>query len=218
MANLNELAEGIRESGIPTHFDPNHSRLLIEVWRLVARGTPVSDAQVKQAASHNNMPCETALFFIQKISERDESGNVIGIFGLSQRKHPHEFQVNGRVFSTWCAWDALFLPAMLKQTARVKSSCPLSQERIKLTLTPKCVQHSDPASTVLSIVLPETTKSGFDKVEEVWMAFCCHVHFFKSLDAASEWFSGKNQNPVFLTVEQGYDLGKLAFRELLEYV
>ena len=128
--NLSELAEKIRESGIPTHFDPNHSRLLIEIWRLVAKGKPVSASQIEQTALRLNMPFEAARTFIYKVSERDESGNVVGIFGLSQKEHPHKFQVNGRTFSTWCAWDALFLPGMLKQTAQVDSSCPATHEKI----------------------------------------------------------------------------------------
>ena len=109
---LNKLAKRIRESDVPTHFEPTHSRLLIEIWRLVAKGEPVSANQIEQTADHLNMPFEAARSFIDKVSERDESGDVVGIFGLSQENHLHKFQVNGRIFSTWCAWDALFLPGM----------------------------------------------------------------------------------------------------------
>lgn len=215
---LNEIADRIRESGIPTHFDPTHSRLLIEIWRLVANGNPVSANQIEQTAIHLNMPFEAARSFIHKVSERDESGDVVGIFGLSQKEHPHKFQLNGRTFSTWCAWDALFLPAMLKQTARVESLCPATNEKIKLTLTPERVQNSEPTDAVLSIIMPQTNESGFDKVEKVWMAFCCHVHFFKSMDTASEWFADKSEEVTFLSIEEGYRLGQLAFKELLEFV
>ena len=215
---LNELAKRIRESDVPTHFKPIHSRLLIEIWRLVAKGKPVSANQIEQTALHLNMPFEAAQSFIDEVSERDESGNVVGIFGLSQKEHPHKFQVNGRTFSTWCAWDALFLPGMLKQTAHVESSCPATKEKIKLTLTPEGVQNSEPTDAVLSIITPQATESGFDKVEEVWMAFCCHVHFFNSLDAASEWFADKSGEVTFLSIEEGYRLGQLAFMELLEFV
>ena len=44
------------------------------------------------------------------------------------------------------------------------------------------------------------------------------MSFFSSADAATEWFSGKAQAPVILSVEEGYELGHLAFAYLLESV
>lgn len=216
--NLNELVERVRDSGVPTYFDVDKSRLLIHVWRLVAEGKPVTSEQVRKIAAKMQMPAEAATSFISRLSEQDDKGNIVGIFGLSQRNHPHKFQVKGRTFSTWCAWDALFLPAMLKQTAYVQSSCPATKEKINLTIAPERIEHYEPARTVLSIITPRATKKGIDCVEEVWTAFCCHVHFFSSSYAAFQWFSGKDQDAIILSVEEGYQLGQLAFKDLLNYV
>ncbi len=216
--DLENLALRIRASGIPIHFEPEKARLLIAVWRRLAAGEPVSLQEVREIAQQQGLPEEPALAFIEQLSERNEEGDVVGLFGLSQKEHPHRFFVGEKTFSTWCAWDALFLPPMLQQTARVESFCPATHEKITLTLAPERVQHFEPSGTVLSMIVPETSGAGFGQVEEVWRAFCCHVHFFKSPEVASEWFAGKNQTPLFLTVEQGYRLGKLTFKELLEYV
>ena len=137
---LIELAERIRECGIPTHFEPEETRLLLAVWRLVAKGKPVSVEPIGQEASKLHMPVDAALSFIHKLSERDENGNVVGLFGLSQKEHPHRFNVDGKTFSTWCAWDALFLPAMLNRSAQVESKCPATKEKISLSLTPAGVE------------------------------------------------------------------------------
>lgn len=218
VSRLEALAGKIRASGIPTHFEADQSRLLIEIWRLVAEGKPVPAGQVAQTAARLNMQPEAAVAFIDQMSERDESGNIVGIFGLSQKQHPHNFIVDGRTFYTWCAWDALFLPPMLKQPARIESICPQTQQGIRISLTPTKVQSCEPAGITLSIIVPDTSSEGISCVEEVWSAFCCNVRFFASETAARTWFSGKKQDVIFLTVDEGFRLGLLAFKELLAYV
>ncbi len=216
--NLAEIAKALREAEIPPRLEPEESRLLIQVWRLVADGRPVSPEQVEQIASNLQMPRDAATSFIRKVGEHDDDGNIVGIFGLSQKSNPHRFEVKGHTLSTWCAWDALFLPAMLKQTAEVESSCPATKQTIRLTITPEKVEKVEPSHAVVSIVVPEATKRGLESVEEVWMIFCVIVHFFSSPGAASEWISGRNQDIRILSVEESYQLGRMAFEDFLKYV
>lgn len=216
--DLGKLAERIRASGVPTHFGPDKARLLIAVWRRVAEGEPVPIGEVEQIATRLDMPVESAVSFIQQLSERDEHNRIVGIFGLSQMDHPNKFFVNARAFSTWCAWDALFLPPMLKQSAQIESVCPQTDETIRVQLTPQRVETCEPDTAVLSMVTPRTDASGIKCVEEVWAGFCCDVRFFQSETAAKTWFTGNSRNVSILSVEEGFRLGLLAFRELLEYV
>src|SRR6266849_5437883 len=130
---LDQLAEDLREAGIRQAFSPDVSRLTVRLWREVARGGPVSPERVEQIASALDLPQQTAREVLDKMCERDPDGNVVGIAGLSQNQHPHRFTVNGRQLATWCAWDALFLPVMLQQTAEVSSSCLTTGEIIQLT-------------------------------------------------------------------------------------
>ncbi|MFQ5899893.1 MAG: organomercurial lyase [Candidatus Methylomirabilia bacterium] len=173
--------------------------------------------QVRQIASTLSMPPDAATSFINKVSERDGQGHVVGIGGLSQKNHPHRFEVDGRALATWCAWDCLFLPALLKQTAKVESSCPATQQKVRLAITPEKVERCEPPTALVSIVVPKGAKKGRESVEEIWMTFCHFVHFFTSPEAAAEWFSGKNQDPLLLSVDEGYQLGRIAFARLLEY-
>ncbi|MCI0371195.1 MAG: alkylmercury lyase [candidate division NC10 bacterium] len=216
--SLAGIAKALRESEIPPRFQPDESRLLIQLWRLVAEGRPVSPQRVEEVASTLHVPLAAATSFVSKVSERDAEGNIVGIVGLSQKSHPHRFEVNGHTLSTWCAWDSLFLPIVLNQTARVQSSCPATKVTIRLTVTPEKVKEVEPPGAVMSLVVPEVTKSGRESVEEVWMTFCHFVHFFSSPEAASKWFSGKNREPILLSVEEGYRLGRMAFEELLRDV
>jgi alkylmercury lyase len=160
---------------------------------------------------------EKAESFLSKVSERDTEGHIVGILGLSQKIHPHRFEVNGRKLSTWCAWDSLFLPAMLKQAAKVESSCPVTKRTIRLTVTPDKVEAWEPASAAVSLVVPRPVIKGWESVEEVWTTFCCLVHFFSTPEAARDWFSGREQDAIVLGVEEAHELGRLAFEELLKY-
>jgi alkylmercury lyase len=40
----------------------------------------------------------------------------------------HRFEINGLTLWTWCAWDSLFIPEILAQTARVASRDPETGE------------------------------------------------------------------------------------------
>lgn len=219
MANVNlaELADRIRASGVPTHFAADQSRLLIAVWRQVVEGLPVSLQQVERHAKRLNMGAAAATAFIKQLSEQDDQGNIVGIFGLSQREHPHKFILGRKTFSTWCAWDGLFLPPMLGLPAQIESVCPQSQAQVRVKLTPRGVESCEPTGTVLSIVEADSASKGFSCVEEVWAAFCCDGRFFSSESTARQWFSNRERQATILTVDEGFELGRLAFRELLGY-
>jgi alkylmercury lyase len=215
---LDQLAEDLREAGIRQTFTPDVSRLTVLLWRKIARGGPVSPEQVEQIASALDLPQQTAREVLHKMCERDRDGNVVGIAGLSQNKHPHRFTVNGTRLSTWCAWDSLFLPVMLQQTAEVSSLCPATGEVIRLTITPEGATSYQPESAAISIVIPQPTSNGLESVEEIWMTFCHHIHFFSSPQAAQEWFAARGQQIAILTIEEAFELGRLTLSEVLRHI
>src|SRR5712692_4457294 len=215
---LEYLARALREAGLRQAFTPDVSRLTVRLWREIARGGPVSPQRVEQIASALDIPQQTAHEVLHKMCERDPDDNVVGIAGLSQNQHPHRFTVNGIRLSTWCAWDSLFLPVMLQQTAEISSSCPTTGETIRLTITPEGVTSYQPASAVISIVIPQPTTSGLESVEEIWMTFCHHIHFFSSPQAAQEWFAARGQEIAILTIEEAFELGRLTLSEVLRHL
>ena len=188
------------------------------MWREIVRGGPVSPQRVEQIASALDLPQQTAHEVLDKMCERDPDGNVVGIAGLSQNQHPHRFTVNGIRLSTWCAWDSLFLPVMLRQTALVSSPCPVTGETIRLTITPEGVTSYQPASAVISIVIPQPASSGLESVEEIWMTFCHHIHFFSTSQAAQEWVAAQEQKIAILSIEEAFELGRLTLSEVLRHL
>jgi len=214
---VSEIAEDLHKAGIPPRLTADQSRLLIKVLQVVATGCPVSPARLKEIASVLHMPFEEPNLFLRQMSEFDEAGNIVGFLGLSQKKHSHRFQINRHILSTWCAWDTLFLPFLLKQTAKVESFCPTTKSKICLALSPYGVEGYEPANTVLSMVLPSPRTEGIKSVEEIWMILCHYVFFFSSTEAVVEWFKGKEYDPTILSVEEGFQLGRQTFAEVQRY-
>ena len=212
--SVSEIAEALKAVDFPPRFEAHESRLLIKLLRLVAEGSPLLPSRIEEIASSLQMPLEVVPLFMDQVCERDRAGNIVGILGLSQEKHPHRFTVNNRSLSTWCAWDALFLPVLLGQTAEVESTCPATQAKIRVRISPKSVEEIHPADSVITIALPNEIITGFESVEKIWKAFCCFVHFFASEESAMEWISANNHNLNLLAVEDGYELGRMTF----EYV
>lgn len=88
---------------------------------------------------------------------------------------------------------------------------------IRLRISPERVEQYEPANAVLSLVLPKPTKGGTKSAGEIWKLFCHHVFFFSSAEALAEWFKGSDHKPIMLSVEEGYQLGRLAFAGILKY-
>ncbi|MBI1881755.1 MAG: hypothetical protein HYR94_26555 [Chloroflexi bacterium] len=219
--NLYAISEGLSKAGIDIDFGPDTSRLVIQIWRLLAEGRPISPQQIEQITTDLHIPRDTLTAFQNKYKagfEFNAEGNIIGWAGLSLNPHhSYQFKVNGHTLFAWCGWDTLFLPPILKQTATVEASCPATGKKIRLIIMPEGVKQYEPTSAVISMIIPKTNILDSGSVEGVWLAFCNHVHLFSSAEAASEWFLGKNQEPIILSIEEGYQLGRIRFEENLKY-
>lgn len=140
-------------------------------------------------------------------AEFDDQGYLVGAI-LSLNPTPHQLRVNGRELFAWCALDTLFLPALLRQSAQVVSTCPATGATIRLTITPEGVETADPSDAVLSVVTPGITpgcelgaKSGPHG------PVCSTMHFFSSREAASTWLIGQ-PGVTILSVAEAWQLAR----------
>jgi len=115
---------------------------------------------------------------------------------------PHRLRANRRELYAWCAWDTLFLPALLGVTVEVESACRASGEPVRLTVTPRVVQSAVPAGLVVSFLLPDAEAMNANVIT----SFCHYVHFFRSQEAAQPWLH-EHPETFLLSLAHAYEFG-----------
>ncbi len=200
-------------------YGPTHSRLLLRVMRRLAKGEPVPGTQVDEIVAGLGLAPDEARQFLQKITERNAEGQIVGIMGLSLNDSPHRLSVNGVTLSAWCAEDTLFLPAMLKQAATIESYSPVSKEKIRLTVSPERVEAVSPAGAAVSMVVVDPTEESMASVQAIWTTFCNHIHFFVSREEAERWAAGKAATRIaVISVDEGFEFARQLWSKVLPYV
>jgi alkylmercury lyase len=174
----------------------------------LAKGEPVGVGRLARAAHRDEGDIAAVLHRWPNV-HRDGQARVVAFGGLGVTPTPHRFEVAGRGLYTWCAWDTLFLPALLGQEARVESACPVTRTEVRLSVGPDGVHAAQPPSLQVSFPAPASTVTS-----DITTSFCCHVHFLADQDAAEEWL-GENQGALTLSLQDAVELGRLATRALL---
>ena len=202
--DLARLAGTLASAGL--RFADAEQELAIRLLRLLAEGQPVPVARLAQAAGLREEQVAWTLEGWPGVF-REERGAVIGFMGLTVvEMGDHRLHLDGRVVSAWCAWDTLFLPELLGETARVASRCAGTGQAISLTVGPEGVRDLSAAEAVVSFLVPETC---FDS--DVIQRFCHFVHFFASADASATW-TAEHDGTFLLSVDDAFQLGRLTNR------
>ena len=170
--SIDDVAREMGDAGSPRDYGPDNSRLLIALWRELAKGRPVTPERLTRTVSELGMAPEAADEFLRGSSERDAEDNIVGLVGLSiNEQWPHRLHVDSVPLRTWCAWDSLFLPPLLGQTATVESESPVTGETVFLTVSPERVEDVRPRGAVVSIVIMDTNDSGQRTRQGTWKNF-----------------------------------------------
>jgi alkylmercury lyase len=60
-------------------------------------------------------------------------GRITGMHGLSTTPTPHRITHDGRTIHTWCAFDAIGIPAALGLDAHTETTCPTCGQHLDIT-------------------------------------------------------------------------------------
>lgn len=181
--------------------------------RLLAEGQPVT---AENLATRAALPLEVVVEALREIKKKggefDEAGRVVGD-ALTLRPTPHRLLVSDRTLYAWCALDTIFLPGLLTETAVVESTCPVTGEIVRLTITPNGVTQYSPVGTVLSIAVPGVScnrEAADGEAERATGAreSCQQMYFFSSRTAAEKWVKAYPGVEIF-TVEEAWLLAKV---------
>ncbi len=177
-------------------------RVALAIYNLLAEGRPVAPVRVGSELGLSEDRIEEIVASWPGVF-RDDETCIVGFWGLALPEMPHALEVDGRRLFGWCAWDTLFLPGLLRVTARVESTCPVTKETISLVVGPDGVDEVSPEGAVVSFLLPDRP---FDS--DIVQSFCHFVHFFVSEEAGSRWVS-EHEGTFLLSVEEAFELGRL---------
>ena len=201
--SLSSLADGLAGT-FPAADDAPLARALLA---LLARGEPVTDKRL--AAATNRPPGEVNAALARWPNvHRDDRGAVVAFSGLTLQPTEHRFQAGGRELYSWCAWDTLFLPALLEQPADVRSTCPLTGTPVRLRVDAGGIAGSEPAD--LGVSFPPLASTSTASIVE---SFCRHVHFLAGQETARRWLSEHPGGRV-LAPSDAYEVGQRATARL----
>ena len=198
--------------GIFPKFGREEQQIDLALYRLLARGKPVSEGQVAETLQIQNASVENYLKRITSVQRNDE-GEIVGFRGLTVSSTSHRLEVEGKTLYTWCALDTLFIPQLLGKTTRVESTCPVTRSKIRLTVGNQGVSQLDPKGAVVSLVTPDAAKAQ----ENVIGNFCHFVHFFSSPQAGEKWIS-KNPGKPLVSVAEAFYIGRRVNEALYDKV
>jgi alkylmercury lyase len=88
-----------------------------------------------------------------------ESGRIVGSWGLSNEPTSHRLQIRGRKFYTWCAEDAVGIPAGLGEDANVVSKCHHCGDSVNIEMSVGRVVHVEPPDVQLWVTAIEEGRS-----------------------------------------------------------
>lgn len=191
-----------------TVLTPDSAQLSLQILELLAEGQPVTAERLAEKSGQSLELIRSSFAALQNCGcELNEQGALIGN-ALTLSPTSHRFRIRNHDFYAWCALDTLFLPALLKETAEISSTCPQTGQRIELRVSPNGIEAASPAEMALSIVFSQGCTSGIDGT------FCGQIHFFASVEAADLWVKGR-ADFVVLSLAEAFEVAYKVYVEPL---
>lgn len=183
-------------------MDKSQQQLALTLYRLLAQGKPVSIAQLTEAVEHPVGVIDQTLRTWPGVFYNDDH-NVIGFWGITIQETLNQMVVDNVAVYAWCAWDALFIPTLLNTSAEVTSHCAVTDDEIKLSITPQGIESSSHNDIAISFLIPDENELK----ENITNSFCCHVFFFHSRQVGEHWAT-EHPGIFLLSLDEAYVVGK----------
>lgn len=200
-ATINDLFEATA-SRVPVS-SPEEQRAGIALLRELARGEPVTIAQLAQALRTTTDAAEalTRDSALSPFVHVGEDGRIQGFYGLSVTPTHHQLTFNGRKLWAWCAPDTLEHPELLGAPVEIESRDPETGEVVRLTVSPARVEAVEPTGVVVSMRRPETWEvSSAGRI----MASACHFHFFFASPESGERWVARHPETFLLSLDETF--------------
>lgn len=135
--------------------------------------------------------------------EQADDGRIVGAAGLSLDSTEYALLIDGVALHTWCALDAIGIPAALRLDATVTSQCATCRDRVSVTIN----QGAPTSDVVVSV----PTWSCSNPREE----FCGRSLFFCSDEHAQQWLATSGPS-LILGVRETAEVGQAVWAWTIE--
>jgi alkylmercury lyase len=130
-------------------------------------------------------------------------GRVIAVHGLARRATPHRIEHNDGVVNTWCALDAVGIPAAMGIDARAVTQCPTCGQRLTVTLS-----RGEPQPLPGAVLRYPQVRCAH-LVDD----FCSGANLFCSVDHLERWLDDNPAAGRVMTIGEAAELGRETWRE-----
>lgn len=200
-ADLDGLARRL-DTALP-ELDERGREVSLATYRTLAYGEPVPDYAIATVTGIDIMEVQDIMRPWPGVY-RNDSGRIIGFWGLTLEEMGHPMRVDEVELFGWCAWDTLFLPGILGRPATVRSSAAVTADPIRVDVRDTNVV-ADPPSTAVSFLDPGRGSIDADRIIST---FCHHVLFFSTHHEGEEWARSRDTDGLVLSVEDAFELGR----------
>jgi len=183
-------------------LDASGQQQATKLYELLAKGQPVPVAQLAEEISLTEDETAQLLHSWTGVSFNDEK-LINGFWGVSTDETGHRFHIGEQTLYTWCAWDLLFMPHLFHQTVEAETSCPITRQSIRLTISEKGIEETQPEAPLITFIKPdlEALKAN------VTHSFCQYIFFTASEEAGKEW-KETQKDGFLISLDQGFELGQ----------
>jgi hypothetical protein len=142
------------------------------------RGVASSTKEISDASGVAFTEIEQGVQGLSDVVRIEVDGDrVIGVAGLTLTSTHHELRLPEVAMHTWCALDAVGIPAALELDAAIRTSCPHCHTPIDVVVE----GGSASASTAVQLFLPT------GPCENVRADFCATANLFCDTEHVSAW-------------------------------
>ncbi len=179
-------------------------RLQAITLQLLAEGKPIPPEDLAAAW---NMPFQDVKPILEQARalgtlQFNDQGNLIAS-ALSLVPTQHIFRTKGITLYSWCAFDAVYAPGVIGEVAEIESVDPLSQEAVRLVVSPDGVLEKEPEEIAVTVVgLDADTRGGASSPR------CRQMQFFTTSKNAHAW-KGNSPGVSVMTVDQLFEFANL---------
>jgi alkylmercury lyase len=140
----------------------------------------------------------------QGCAELDSHGRLVGIHGLTLRDTRHRIIHDGVAHHTWCAFDAIGIPAALGLTATVHSDCPACGTPILVIME----QGIATAHGTAVLWLPESSWRN------LLADFCAKADLYCTREHLDEHLGPREMSGRVIDVAAAADLGRSTWADV----